>query len=197
MAYKLWTTNELLTASDVNTYLSRQVIVICTSGTRPGSPIEGQHCYETDTNAIAKYNGSGWEYVSSSRTLYTPSLTGSTTDPTLGTGSVRFGWYTFAPGPSVHFNFFIKFGSSGVSAGSGNYNVSLPVASASPYASGHCAVGSVQYADNSTGAFQPGSLFVPNGSSTAGLVGAAPVTNSSPWTWAANDYLSGSVTYPI
>jgi hypothetical protein len=115
----------------------------------------------------------------------------------MGSGNVRFGWYCFMPGPSVHYNFFIKFGTSGSAAGSGAYAVSLPVTAATVYASNHAAVGSAQLADADTGAFQPSSLFVSNGASTLGIVGAAPVTNASPWTWTNNDYLSGSITYPI
>lgn len=60
MAYKLWTTNEILTAADLNAYLMRQTIVKCTSGTRPASPDEGMVIYETDTNQLKAYNGSAW-----------------------------------------------------------------------------------------------------------------------------------------
>jgi hypothetical protein len=35
-------------------------IYICTSTTRPSSPFEGQHIYETDTDADYKYDGSDW-----------------------------------------------------------------------------------------------------------------------------------------
>jgi|GEM_PF-2256774 len=199
MGFKLWSTNELATSSDVNTYLAKQVIVVCTSGTRPSSPPNGMHIYETDTKFLLKYNVSQWEVVAGSRSTYTPALTAATTNPTLGTGSVAVGWWTAEPGPSVSLNFFIKFGTSGVAAGSGAYSVSLPsgITSAPVYGTGHVAVGPAQMADFNTGAFQPGSVFVPASSTTLSLVGAAPVTNTYPWTWAASDYLSGSVIIPI
>lgn len=57
---------------------------------------------------------------------YTPALTATTTDPTLGTGSVATGRY-FQFGKFVIANFAIKFGTSGTNAGSGAYRVSLPV----------------------------------------------------------------------
>lgn len=34
--------------------------VICTSSTRPASPVEGQLIYETDTNLLYVYTGSAW-----------------------------------------------------------------------------------------------------------------------------------------
>lgn len=33
---------------------------VCTSSTRPASPFEGQVIYETDTDLVQVYNGSGW-----------------------------------------------------------------------------------------------------------------------------------------
>lgn len=34
---------------------------VCTSSTRPASPFEGQVIYETDTDLVQVYNGSGWK----------------------------------------------------------------------------------------------------------------------------------------
>jgi len=199
MGFKLWATNELLTSSDLNTYLAKQVIVVCTSGTHPSSPPTGMHIYETDSKTLLKWNGGAWEPVTGTRGTYTPSLTAATTNPTLGTGSVAQGWWNWEPGSSISLNFFIKFGTSGLNPGSGTYSVSLPpgITSSNVYGTGHVAVGSIQIADSSSGAFQPGSVFVPPSSTTLGLVGTAPVSNSSPWTWAAGDYLSGSAIIPI
>lgn len=66
--------------------------------------------------------------LAGARTTYTPALTAATTNPTLGTGGVITGRYTQV-GKLVIGEFFIAFGSAGTSAGSGNYFVSLPVAS--------------------------------------------------------------------
>lgn len=65
---------------------------------------------------------------------YTPVLTASTTNPTLGTGAVVTGSYCVI-GDMVHYIAYIKFGTSGVSAGSGEYYVSLPVSASTSGAS--------------------------------------------------------------
>ena len=61
MAFKTFTAGEVLTASDVNTYLAKQSRIVCTSGTRPGSPVEGMTIYETDLNRIMGYDGTAWQ----------------------------------------------------------------------------------------------------------------------------------------
>lgn len=38
-------------------------ITICTSSTRPGSPVEGQGIFETDTNRVLFYDNSAWVMV--------------------------------------------------------------------------------------------------------------------------------------
>ena len=57
---------------------------------------------------------------------WTPSLTASVTNPTLGTGSVAAGRYV-QNGKVVTAVAYFAFGTSGVSAGSGGYRCSLPV----------------------------------------------------------------------
>jgi hypothetical protein len=59
-------------------------------------------------------------------TAYTPALTAATTNPTLGTASRASGGYT-KQGKTVNFWFAIVFGTSGFTAGSGAYRVSLPL----------------------------------------------------------------------
>lgn len=57
---------------------------------------------------------------------YTPVLTASTTNPTLGTGSSAVGRYRQF-GKTVLCRGEFRFGTSGISAGSGQYSMSLPV----------------------------------------------------------------------
>lgn len=179
--------------------LMRQTIIPCTSGGRPSSPHTGMHAYETNTGQLIKWNGAAWETVAGSRVANNPlpSLTATSVNPTLGTGSERYCWYTFGPGPTVNYNFFIKFGSSGVNAGSGTYSVSTPIACGSVYAGGHPAVGSLMLADASAGTFTVNACYIGNGASTISMVGSAPVTNTFPWVWTVGDYLAGSITYPV
>lgn len=56
--FKTFTAGSVLTAADVNNYLMKQSVIVCTSGTRPSSPEEGETIYETDTDTILVYNGS-------------------------------------------------------------------------------------------------------------------------------------------
>jgi hypothetical protein len=37
-----------------------QSVIVCTSGTRPGSPVAGMTVWETDTNSLRVYNGTTW-----------------------------------------------------------------------------------------------------------------------------------------
>lgn len=60
MGYKTWSPGDVLTATEVMTYLMKQVVVTCTSGTRPSSPPEGMVIFETDTDRIYVYNGTAW-----------------------------------------------------------------------------------------------------------------------------------------
>lgn len=60
MAYKVFATEEVLASADVNTYLMRQGVIVCTSGTRPSSPNEGMTIYETDTDTYRTWDGSLW-----------------------------------------------------------------------------------------------------------------------------------------
>ncbi len=59
-------------------------------------------------------------------TTYTPTLTGSTTNPTLGSGSSVSGFYKRL-GRWVRGKAVITFGSSGTAVGSGYYGLLLPV----------------------------------------------------------------------
>lgn len=74
MGFKTFAAGDVLTASDVNTYLMKQTVIVCTSSTRP-TPVQGMTIYETDTNWVQVYNGSAWVPESVPKTAYTPTLT--------------------------------------------------------------------------------------------------------------------------
>jgi hypothetical protein len=87
------------------------------------------------TAASGETNGLKWSAINNvslgdvgSWTSYTPVLTAST-NPTLGAGSVQSGSYARIQNLIIY-RFFILFGTSGVNAGAGNYQVSLPIAAA-------------------------------------------------------------------
>ena len=79
MPVKTWATNDVPTASDLNTQYRDQVVSTVTSGTRP-SGTEGQIIYETDTDLLYIYNG-GWVRFGAGGawTSYTPTLVQSST----------------------------------------------------------------------------------------------------------------------
>lgn len=52
---------------------------VCTSGTRPGSPFQGQLIFETDTGKVLVYNGSTWKHIISINTGSGVAWTGDTT----------------------------------------------------------------------------------------------------------------------
>ena len=62
--FKTWATGDVLTASDQNTYLMEQsVMVFADSSARDTavtSPTEGMHCFLKDTDALQYYDGSAW-----------------------------------------------------------------------------------------------------------------------------------------
>lgn len=64
MAYKTFADLDVLTGPDVMTYLMDQVVITCTSGTRPGSPVEGMTIWETDTKSMRVYSSSAWRRTS-------------------------------------------------------------------------------------------------------------------------------------
>lgn len=125
-------------------------------------------------------SGAGFTY-----SAYTPTLTATTTNPTLGSGATQTGRY-FQSGDWVHVEGLIRFGSSGTNAGSGVYLVSLPVAadtSITVKLVGHGTIRDDSSAAHHTVAYQLST-------STSALIRyTATVNNSSPWGWAANDWI--------
>lgn len=122
---------------------------------------------------------------------YTPALTASVTNPTLGSGSGATGVYQQI-GKLVVVQLKFQFGSSGVNAGSGLYSISVPVTGDAYGSVGYPALGSAGFVDDaSTGARKMVACFFDNldrdkiDLTTEG----GNVTNSAPWTWAASDQI--------
>lgn len=181
-------------------YVREQVVTTCTSATRP-TAVEGRCIWETDTNQLLVHNGTAWVAVRGASGTWTPSLTATTTNPTLGTGSSVAGSYVYASS-LLWCAFGVTFGTSGVAAGSGNYQVTgfpaNPVSGRASFLAGRgrlsdSAGAVVAYLDiivNDSGVatFRYQATW-PTGTETY-------VTNSTPWTWNASDRLEGWVQYP-
>lgn len=76
---------------------------------------------QSQINAITTTRDAAWS-------TYTPVLTGSTTNPNLGTGASVTGAYRMLGASTCVWRISIQTGTSGVSAGSGTYYLSMPVA---------------------------------------------------------------------
>lgn len=131
---------------------------------------------------------------------YTPALTATTTNPTLGTGGSfeTTGRYEQV-GKTVRFSIIVRFGTAGVAAGSGSFRVSLPVAARSvPLGSLSSTVieGGGYVQDDNAGLHYH---VVPEliTTTTVALIrdGAAAVTHNAPFAWAASDSIRISGTY--
>jgi hypothetical protein len=153
MAFKTFADTNILTASDVNTYLMKQSLIVCTSSTRPATPNEGMTIYETDTDKVLIYSGSAWEngLAVGAWTSYTPALSsdGAGTDWVLGNGTATGAYCRL--GRSVIVRFAVTLGST-TTFGTKNLVLSLPPVASVDYGSQNKIYGSGIYHDVSGGA---------------------------------------------
>lgn len=126
---------------------------------------------------------------------WTPALTSTGTDPTLGSGSQQRGRRIELPNNTITVHVDIRFG-TGAAAGTGTYEVSLPVAVNLAYSQ---AIGSGYIFDSSTSAYHLIVGLWDNATSLVNMVveGASLVTSSSPFTWADSDLISLTMTYEV
>lgn len=197
--YTLLVTGDVPSASGYFNPLLQQTIIPTTSGSKPGSPPDGMIVWETDTERYVTYNATlgGWKILGQIvDSTFTPTLTATTTNPTLGSGSTSTGRYTLRNGIWCDVVFTIKFGSSGAAAGSGQYLIAAPFTAANDISVGVAACGAAYLRDDSSGAIKNAMTYISPNFSTISLVADnTTVTNSSAWTWANLDSISGSISY--
>ena len=197
-----WTTaasGQPITADLWNADVRNQVIARVTSSTRPSGASAGQYIYETDTYRTYLYDGSAWILVGghAAWVTYTPTLTASTSNPTLGTGSSVSGRY-WRDGKFCQVQATVSFGTSGVAAGSGIYRISLPFTAS---ASNQTAVGTWTGYDSSAAGGVGGWCNIAASTAYVTVVYnsdtffTSSVTNALPWTWAASDSISLSLAF--
>lgn len=62
--FKVWSTGDLVNASDFNNYIQEQVVMVFDDSTARDAAVtsaeEGMFCYLKDTNDLQFYNGSTW-----------------------------------------------------------------------------------------------------------------------------------------
>lgn len=181
--------------------ISSKYPLVGADSARPPAAYESELIWRTDKGCYEVFTGGAWYEMArrdgggSAWTTYTPTLTATTTNPTLGTGSTRSGRY-IREGRKVTVLVNIKFGTSGTAAGSGFYEVTLPV-DARAQTPGRQAIGSAYAWDNSGTDFADGIAFLDTGvqNRVRLSIDSTVVANGWPATWAANDELGFTVTY--
>ncbi len=140
-------------------------------------------------------------------TSYTPTLTASTTSPTLGTGSSATGYYKQI-GRMVHGYASIVWGSSGTAAGSGYYGLLLPVEPANrdqAIGPGYLldyddqvrfvVASAIVAVDLWAAATKKAIIVTTNVSGEGVATGDNPVGAATPWAWSANDKILLNFSY--
>jgi hypothetical protein len=153
MAFKVFTPG-VLTSSDVNTFLMRQAVIVCTSTTRPASPNEGMTIYETDTDSYAVYTGTEWRYQGRYLT-FTPTLAGSGWTLKGRTIESRYAFF----GDMIHWFGGISWdGTGSQTAGAGFLTLTAPVAAVSSPETLPSHAGTFSMFDDSAGVLHAGGV---------------------------------------
>jgi hypothetical protein len=197
MAYKTFVNGAVLPASDMNTYLMNQTVMVFADATARDaaltSPTEGMFAYLTGNDHYTIYNGSSWQKFDIATTAYTPTLSGFS----LGTGGTSQGYYS-RMGNWCTFNVYLGFG-TGLSF-TGAINISLPITQASTprfHATGRGNPSSTSYllqavAATGTNTFNVYAVGSSGAYATFNLTGAA-----IPNTWVAGNTLTITGTYEV
>lgn len=193
MAYKTFTAGTLATASDVNTYLMKQSVMVFADATARNAaltaPTEGMVCYLTSNDHITVYDGSAWRIIDIAWSDYTPTFSNFT----LGNGTVT-GKY-FRIGRFTHFIVQVTLGSTSSVSATGGIQASLPVAYASTarfHGTARMAVGST-FLGTLIGSGGNAVMYVNNVSGTYETV--TLTTNAIPGTWATGHTFLMQGTY--
>jgi hypothetical protein len=181
----------VLTSTFYNTYVREQVVVTCTSATRP-TGVEGRHIYETDTDLVYVHNGTGWEQVGGTGgwTSFTTQIDqGATTNIAK---TVDYSKWTRGPRRSITWTFRLSLTAAGTVAN--NVTLTLPVTAANT--NGVSGGGTVF--DTSTSTSYSG-IWIGVSTTAVALVGDWSGVNA--WgaapsvALASGDLLRGSITY--
>lgn len=194
MAFKTFTSGAVLTAAELNTYLMQQSVIVCTAATRPSAPVEGMTIYETDTDYLRTYTGAAWVTIAQplGEVVWTPALTASSVNPTLGTGSTATGGYV-RQGRLITFYAQLAFGTSGNAAGTGTYRVSLPFTAAATWQGQ--VIGAVELNNSGAGVLRTARIDTGGTYVTMAAEDGTAVTDAVPFVWGVSDYIRVSGSY--
>lgn len=194
---KTFVNGDVLTASQVNTYLMEQAVMRFASAsartTAIPSPTEGMTSYLDDTNTLAIYDGSAWQTVATvGAGAWTNYTTYALTNMTLGNGTAFLYWTQ--TGKTVHYRGRLNWG--GTTSVAGAISISLPVTASSNGAftgSLTMRAGGVDYLGyiaNTT------TTIAVSAVGSAGTYANRVTTSASvPGTWTSGDNITFSITY--
>jgi hypothetical protein len=190
--FRTWTNGEVVTDSNVQNYLQDQVVMtFADSAARTSalsSPEEGMLTDLRDTDTLYRYDGSSYVPVASSSawTAFTPTWSGSVTNPVLGNGSFT-GTKYLQVGKTVRFRLILTMGST-TTYGSGAWGLTLPVAPSDSQAA------ACVYVDSSASTRNAGTAWLTAGSGIFRMLpptdaSSAGISGTVPFTWATSDQL--------
>jgi len=108
MAFKTWSIGDVLTASDMNTYVAYQTVAIYGSSAIRGTGIvagtAGQPSYVTDNKRVELYDGTNWQPLPAAISAFTATQSGALAINTGTTVAVVFPSGRFAVAPIVTVN---------------------------------------------------------------------------------------------
>jgi len=194
--FKTFNSGDILSASDVNTYLMQQAVMNFANAAARTSAFpaltsanEGLLSYLADANSLEIYNGSAWVQVGNSYsawTAYTPSLT----NLVLGSGSVDFAYSRV--GNRINLRGKFTFGSTSSISGAATF--SLPV-TANGNSYGMCVL-RANNTDYEGVAIGGSANVVCSAFNTAGTYSLRSNTSATiPNTWSSGDTISFSLTF--
>jgi hypothetical protein len=198
---KIFTAGDVLTASDVQSYLQDQAVMVF-AGTAARSsaiatPSEGMVAITTDTDELQYYNGSAWVagIPFGAWQSYTPTFTNFSLGTGGGAGTITVAKYVQI-GKTVHVKVNVTLGTS--STVTGRIGISLPVTGTTDYVNvqGVCKLSAGGVA--ATGVIAPSSAT--NMDLYALLASGTYVTNQNtssavPGTWASGSSFSFFTAY--
>lgn len=195
--YKDFVNGDILTASQVDTYLMEQAVMVFASASARDTALttakaEGMTAYLKDTNTLTTYDGSAWYTIASATTPAWTSYTPALTNMTIGNGTLAV--YYIQIGKTVHVRGRITWG--GTTSVAGAISIGLPVtASANGSFTGSLTMraGGVDYmgyiASTTT-------TIAVSAVGSAGTYANRVTTSATvPGTWTTADNITFSITY--
>ena len=96
--FKVWSTGDLVNASDFNTYIQEQTLMVFADSsardTAITSPTEGMFAYLSDTDVLSFYNGSTWGSFIGEGDITGVTITTSATSGLAGGSTATSGAFT-------------------------------------------------------------------------------------------------------